>query len=99
MADGFNETGPLVAVMCRFKRESDSKWEPGMAITHKPFAADIITIVPEDATSAVDVMHHWFVCELLWQCGKLVMPPESAVKTVLPADAQAAFDKAFKCGR
>jgi hypothetical protein len=61
----------ITAVQCRFKREEDSEWECGLAITSKRGVSNVLIIMPQDGTTQADIPTNIWYYRLLWNDGIL----------------------------
>ena len=61
----------ICATICQFKREKDDKVENGIAICSSPGMSDVIAIIPNDATSTIDVLKEVWSYTLHWHEGTI----------------------------
>ena len=61
----------ICATICSFQREKDSEWEKGIAICSAPGLSDVISIMPNDATSTVDALQTVWKYHLHWHEGTI----------------------------
>ncbi len=70
----------ITAVQCSFKRDKESDWERGLAITSARGLFDVLAIFPHDGASRVDVVETVWDYHLYWTDGILELEPDNSAQ-------------------